>query len=102
MFTIDISATREVVSWNAIIVGYAQNGHAREALALFSQMQLVGLIPTSVTMASVLQACADLVFLKQSMCIHAYVLQCGLESDVFVGNSLVVMYAKCGKAKFAC
>jgi pentatricopeptide repeat protein len=102
MFTIGIYATREVVSWNAIIVGYAQNGHAHEALALFSQMQLVGLIPTYVTMANVLQACVDLVFLKQSMCIHAYVLQCGIESDVFVGNSLVFMYAKCGKAKFAC
>jgi pentatricopeptide repeat protein len=57
MFTVNISATREVVSWKEMIVGYAQNVHAREALALFSQMQLVGLIPTSITMPSALQAC---------------------------------------------
>jgi pentatricopeptide repeat protein len=70
MFTVGISAIREVVSSNAIIVGYAQNGHAREALALFSQMQLMSLIPTSATMASALQACADLVFLKQETLFH--------------------------------
>jgi pentatricopeptide repeat protein len=42
------------VSWNAMVTGYAENGHANEALALFHQMQRVGMKPDSITMLRVL------------------------------------------------
>ncbi len=34
--------------------------------------------------------------LEEGRCVHQEVIQSGLELDVFVGSSLVDMYAKCG------
>eukprot|EP01018_Ginkgo_biloba_P037492 Gb_02031 [translate_table: standard] len=92
---------RDVVSWTAMIAGYAQNGYANEALTLFHQMKLAGVIPDSATMVSVLSACAHLGALQQGKLIHDYIIRCGLESDVFVGTALIDMYAKCGSVDIA-
>eukprot|EP01018_Ginkgo_biloba_P037444 Gb_29868 [translate_table: standard] len=92
---------RDVVSWNAMIAGYAQSGHANEAVLLFQQMRVADITPDSVTMVNVLPACADLGVLQQGKCIHDYIIRCGFESDIFVGNSLIDMYAKCGSIYIA-
>jgi pentatricopeptide repeat protein len=49
---------RNVVSWSALISGYAQQCQAREALKCFEQMQREGLSPNDVTFLSVLTACS--------------------------------------------
>jgi pentatricopeptide repeat protein len=41
----DIMPTRDMVSWNAMIVGYAQNGYVEEALKCFIHMELQGMKP---------------------------------------------------------
>eukprot|EP01018_Ginkgo_biloba_P018588 Gb_36614 [translate_table: standard] len=92
---------RDVVSWNAMTVGYAQNGHANEALILFDEMRLVDVIPDSVTMVSVLTACAHLGDLEQGKWFHKSIISSGLESSVFVGTALIDMYAKCGSVELA-
>eukprot|EP01018_Ginkgo_biloba_P019235 Gb_06193 [translate_table: standard] len=92
---------RDLVSWNAMIGGYAQNGHAREALEFFHQMQLTDVTPDSVTMVSLLQACAHLGSLEEGKRIHDYIIQRGFEEDAFVRNSLIAMYASCGSIKIA-
>eukprot|EP01018_Ginkgo_biloba_P034076 Gb_04449 [translate_table: standard] len=97
----DKISKRNVVSWSAMIAGYAQNGQASEALNLFRQMQLAGVKPNRVTILSVLPACADLVSLQQGKDIHNYIIENELESDVSVGTALVVMYSKCGSIEFA-
>eukprot|EP01018_Ginkgo_biloba_P029405 Gb_03473 [translate_table: standard] len=97
----DKMCNRNGVSWNAMIAGYAQNGHAEEALALFHQMQLEDMVPSTVTMVSVLQACADLRALQQGKWIHDYISKRGFESNIFVANSLIAMYAKCGSIEAA-
>jgi pentatricopeptide repeat protein len=50
-------AARDNVSWNAMIVGYAQNGRAKDALHLFERMLCSNENPDSVTMIGVLSAC---------------------------------------------
>ncbi|KAH9326421.1 hypothetical protein KI387_006599, partial [Taxus chinensis] len=92
---------RDVISWNAMIVGYAQNGHANEALVLYKKMQSAGITPDSVTMASLLQAWARLGDLQQGKQIHDYVIRRRLDSNLRVQNSLVAMYAKCGSLSVA-
>eukprot|EP01018_Ginkgo_biloba_P004748 Gb_35530 [translate_table: standard] len=92
--------TRDVVSWNAMIAGYSQNGQRNEALKLFRQMLLEEVAPTSVTMVSVILECTHLGDLKQAKWIHDYVIRNGFASDVYVGNSLIAMYAKCGSVDF--
>nr|GMD37699.1 pentatricopeptide repeat-containing protein At2g13600-like [Ipomoea batatas] len=49
---------RDWVSWNAIIVGLAQNGQAIEALEIFKDMLIAGEKPDHVTMIGVLCACS--------------------------------------------
>eukprot|EP01018_Ginkgo_biloba_P032703 Gb_11926 [translate_table: standard] len=97
----DKTSDRDVVLWNAMISGYSQNGHANEALTLFNQMQMANVTPDTVTMVGVLQACAHLGVLDQGKWIHGYVIRSGFELDVFIGNSLVAMYAKCGSLDIA-
>eukprot|EP01018_Ginkgo_biloba_P039653 Gb_39956 [translate_table: standard] len=51
---------RNVVSWNAMIGGYAQNGHGERGVKLFGLMQQKCVKPDSVTFVCVLYACSHL------------------------------------------
>ncbi|XP_057871944.2 pentatricopeptide repeat-containing protein At1g15510, chloroplastic isoform X2 [Cryptomeria japonica] len=88
---------RNVVSWNAMIVGYAQNGFVEKALEIFKQMQLTGVKPNSTTFASILPACAKMGALEQGIDIHQSIAEREILSDVVVANALLDMYAKCGR-----
>jgi pentatricopeptide repeat protein len=79
-----------------MIAGYVQIGKANESLALFNQMQPADMKPDTVTIVNVLPACAHLSALQPGKCLHGYIIRSGYESDMFVGNSLIDMYAKCG------
>jgi len=95
-------AERNVVSWNALIAGYTQNGENEEALSLFCLLKRESVCPTHYSFANILKACADLAELHLGMQAHVHVLkhgfkfQSGEEDDIFVGNSLIDMYVKCG------
>jgi pentatricopeptide repeat protein len=64
-------------------------------------MQLADVKPNSVTMVSVLLACAQLAAPQQGKWIHGYIIRCGFQSDLPVENSLLDMYAKCGRIDIA-
>ncbi|KAH9304433.1 hypothetical protein KI387_008837, partial [Taxus chinensis] len=51
---------------------YVQNRCCDEALELFDQMELAGPKPNSITVVSILPACADLEDLQQGKNIHDY------------------------------
>eukprot|EP01018_Ginkgo_biloba_P005616 Gb_23023 [translate_table: standard] len=91
----------DVVSWTAMMAGYAQNGHGEKALKLFRQMQLAGVKPNSKTFVGVLPACANLAALEQGTEIHEKIIRSGFQSYIFVANALVDMYAKCGSIENA-
>ena len=46
-----------IVSWNAVICGYAQNGRGHEAISFYERMQASGVQPNGVTTLGVLWAC---------------------------------------------
>eukprot|EP01018_Ginkgo_biloba_P028159 Gb_32965 [translate_table: standard] len=54
----DRMSERDVVSWNAVIAGYAQHGHGKEALRLFERMQSLSIKPDEFTFIGVLSACS--------------------------------------------
>nr|AKH05203.1 chlororespiratory reduction 2 [Erodium trifolium] len=95
----DEMPVRNVVSWSAMISCYAKNGKHFEALELFQETMLAKTesFPNSVTMVSVLQACAALAALDQGKLVHGYILRRGLDSILPVISSLVTMYGRCGK-----
>jgi pentatricopeptide repeat protein len=93
--------SRDVVTWTAMILGHVQSGQGQKALELFQQMQQEGVRPNSVTIVGVLNACASIVALDEGRCVHQQIVECGWDSDVFVANSLIDMYAKCGSMEDA-
>ncbi|XP_077240034.1 tetratricopeptide repeat (TPR)-like superfamily protein [Tasmannia lanceolata] len=88
--------TRDLVTWNTIIVGCVQNGNCSLGLKMFSEMKAEGVIPDMATMLGVLPACSFLAAKLHGKEIHGSILKCGLECEVPVGNALVEMYSKCG------
>ncbi|XP_075498390.1 pentatricopeptide repeat-containing protein At2g13600 [Primulina tabacum] len=96
---------RNVVSWNALIAGYTQKGSNEEALGLFLLLKREAIWPTHYTFGNLLNACANLSDLKLGRQAHTHVLKQGFrfrhgpDPDVFVGNSLIDMYMKCGSVE---
>ncbi|CAN6906142.1 unnamed protein product [Brassica oleracea] len=88
--------TRTLVSWNAMILGFAQNGRPIEALNYFSQMRAWTVKPDTFTYVSVITALAELSVTHQAKWIHGVVMRNCLDENVFVATALVDMYAKCG------
>eukprot|EP00250_Pteridium_aquilinum_P008242 c17797_g1_i2 orf=176-2521(+) len=85
---------KNIVAWSALIGGYAQYGKAQEALQLFKKMQARGIEADEVTFSYALKACSSSAALEQGRGIHALIIERGLESDSFVGSTLVDMYGK--------
>jgi pentatricopeptide repeat protein len=79
-----------------MILGHVKCGQAQKVLELFKLMQQDGVQPSSVAFVGVLNACASMVVLEEGRCVHHQIIQNGLESVVFVANSLVDIYANCG------
>ncbi len=50
---------------------------------------------TLFTFEGLLKECSSVVAIEEGRCVHQQIIQSGLESDVFVGHSLVDMYARC-------
>ncbi|KAL5557315.1 hypothetical protein UlMin_039551 [Ulmus minor] len=87
---------KNVISWTTMISGYVREGLDKEALNLFHEMQMAGIKPDNVTLASTLSACARLGALEQGSWIHAYIDKNGLHIDPILGCVLIDMYVKCG------
>ncbi|KAL6645777.1 hypothetical protein ACP70R_017385 [Stipagrostis hirtigluma subsp. patula] len=96
---------RDVVSWNSVISAYARAGLYRECLLLFQELARVhaggGVGPNSITVTSVLHACAQLKAVDFGVSVHRLAADSGIDMDVAVWNSIVGFYAKCGCLQYA-
>ncbi|KAH7285817.1 hypothetical protein KP509_33G047500, partial [Ceratopteris richardii] len=87
----------DVVSWNALISGYAQFERNEDALDCFEKMQQEGLCSDPVTLLSILPVCGSREATEKGIRIHAKLVEEGLlEEDCALGTALINMYAKCG------
>jgi pentatricopeptide repeat domain-containing protein 1 len=87
--------------WNRMLVRYVKAGQHEKAVELFQEMQQKGTAPDTYTFVPVLNACASLGALKEGRQVHEQIIQSGYEADVFLGCSLVHMYAKRGSMEDA-
>ncbi|KAL5975151.1 hypothetical protein ACLOJK_031830 [Asimina triloba] len=95
----DETPMRDEVLWNSMITGYSQVGSRDGAFELFGLMNQDEVNQDYFSYVGILNACAGAAALMQGMCIHARAVQCGLDLNVSVGNSLLDMYAKCGSIR---
>ncbi|XAR66123.1 hypothetical protein NMG60_11012216 [Bertholletia excelsa] len=87
---------KNVVLWNAMLGGYAQNGYASDVVELFFSMRVLGFHPDEFTYTSILSACGGLENLEMGRQLHSCIIKEKFEANLFVGNALVDMYAKSG------
>jgi len=88
---------KDLITWNAMISGYAQNGHARRVLEIYREMRKVGGVnPDPVTLLGVLCSCANLGAQGIGGEVEKEIDRFGFRSNSFLMNALINMYARCG------
>ncbi|CAJ1941741.1 unnamed protein product [Sphenostylis stenocarpa] len=87
---------RNVVSWTAIIAGFAQEWRVDMCLELFHQMRGSDLRPNYFTYTSLLSACMGSGALGHGRCAHCQIIHLGFHSYLHIDNALIAMYSKCG------
>ncbi|XP_068329762.1 putative pentatricopeptide repeat-containing protein At3g49142 [Pyrus communis] len=81
--------------YNSIIRAYTLHGFSEETMEIYGRMHCLGLKGDSFTYPFVLKCCAELSRIWIGKCVHGLSLSVGLESDMYVGTSLINMYVKC-------
>ncbi|XP_042497357.1 pentatricopeptide repeat-containing protein At2g01510, mitochondrial-like [Macadamia integrifolia] len=93
--------TRDTVSYNTIIAGLVGHGSCKMAFDFFTRMQGEGFVPTEHTYVSVLNACSQLLDLRLGRQIHGWITARNLRENLYVWNSLIDMYSRCGELDLA-
>nr|GMD67775.1 putative pentatricopeptide repeat-containing protein At3g23330 [Ipomoea batatas] len=91
----EVMPNRDIVTWNTVIGGNVQNRMYGEALEMVREMGNSDLKPNSFTLSSILPIFAEHVDVLKGKEIHGYAIRHGFDKDVFIGSSLIDMYANC-------
>ncbi|KAI8529064.1 hypothetical protein RHMOL_Rhmol12G0196600 [Rhododendron molle] len=86
----------DLVTWSALITGFAQSGDSEKSLMFFKKMSAEGKKADPILLASLLAATAQLAIVGPGSELHCYVLRNGFESEIMVSSALIDMYSKCG------
>ncbi|KAF2324410.1 hypothetical protein GH714_013688 [Hevea brasiliensis] len=86
----------DVRSYTQMASNYLHCGDPGKALELITEMLKMGLRPNKFTLATALDACADLASLEDGKKVHGLRIKLGSQVDVCVDNALLDMYAKSG------
>ncbi|OIT28165.1 PREDICTED: pentatricopeptide repeat-containing protein At4g13650 [Nicotiana attenuata] len=88
--------TRDIISWNGLVSGFAQSGFCEEALEVFSRLNGDGVEANMFTYGSAVSAAANTTNIKQGKQIHARIIKTGYNAEIEASNVLITLYAKCG------
>ncbi|CAH2034820.1 unnamed protein product [Thlaspi arvense] len=83
--------------FNTMIRGYVNETGFEEALCVYVEMIEKGIEPDNFTYPCLLKACTRLKSIREGKQVHGHVFKLGFEADVFVQNSLINMYGRCGE-----
>ncbi|MCL7028114.1 hypothetical protein MKW94_000290 [Papaver nudicaule] len=91
----DIMDAHNVISYNAMIEGYARQGGVCEALDLFHMMRVRSFSPSLLTFVSLLGVSASSSTIELSKQIHGLAVKFGVALDLYTGSALIDVYCKC-------
>ncbi|KAL3720616.1 hypothetical protein ACJRO7_005435 [Eucalyptus globulus] len=97
----DEAARKSATTWSSIISAFAQNEFPWQAVDYFRRMVSGCVLPDDHIFPSATKACAILGRCDVGRSVHSLAVKTGFDVDVFVGSSLVDMYAKCGEVRDA-
>lgn len=86
----------DLVGWSSILSGYVKNGLEEEGLRIFCDMVSGGIEPDAFAFSMVLGACTNLECWDFGTQVHCYIIKIGFDSCLYLENSLMDFYAKCG------
>ncbi|KAJ4802977.1 Pentatricopeptide repeat-containing protein [Rhynchospora pubera] len=92
----DTAKNPDLFLWNTMIRGYTYAELYEEAIAFYHNMFGAGLIANHFTFPFVIKSCTYLAASKEGLKVHARLFKCGLDSDLFIGSSLITMYSAFG------
>eukprot|EP01018_Ginkgo_biloba_P004471 Gb_13863 [translate_table: standard] len=87
---------RNVVSWNAMIAGYAQNGHVNDAFKLFYQMQMTGVKPNLITWNTTITGAAQNGHCDEALKLFHGMRSAGLKPSVVSWTAIIAGHAQNG------
>ncbi|GAB4857203.1 Pentatricopeptide repeat-containing protein At2g37320, variant 2 [Ancistrocladus abbreviatus] len=87
---------RNVVSWTALISGFAREWKVDACLELYSWMRNSMLEPNEFTFTTILSACMGTGSVGKARSAHRQTIHFGFDSHVHVANALISTYCKCG------
>ncbi|XVE67614.1 hypothetical protein DITRI_Ditri09bG0001900 [Diplodiscus trichospermus] len=85
------------ISYNVIITCYAWFGQPEEAIRLFRELQFTQFNRRQFPFSTMLSIAANAQDLRMGQQVHSLAIVTTAHSELLVGNSLVDMYAKCGR-----
>lgn len=88
--------TPDVVSYTAIISGFAKSGCQFEAIGLFMRMRERGIEPNEFTFVAFLTSCSRISEQQLGLQVHSLVVKLGYLFSVYVANALMGLYSRCG------
>ncbi|KAI5010731.1 hypothetical protein ZWY2020_012868 [Hordeum vulgare] len=91
-------ASRDLVSWTAVLSAHAQSGLAVDALELYRRMRGHGVEPDALTLVGVLSSCTHLVARSVGLDVDRHVRQRlpGFRANVQLCSALINFHARCG------
>ncbi|KAI3675094.1 hypothetical protein L1987_84678 [Smallanthus sonchifolius] len=83
-----------------LIGSYSQAGRWVEVFSVLGVMILDEMLPDMYLVHAILRACGAVEFLRYGQMVHGFVLKRDT-ADLFVGNSVIDFYSKCGESDYA-
>ncbi|XP_008219995.1 PREDICTED: putative pentatricopeptide repeat-containing protein At3g15130 [Prunus mume] len=88
---------KNLVSWSALILGYAQECNLLQAMDLFRQLRVsIQHQVDGFVLSSLMGVFADFALVEQGKQMHAFTIKIPSGLDISVTNSILDMYLKCG------
>lgn len=75
---------------------FAESDTPNDSILLFYQLRKFSVLPDSFTCSFVLKACSQLLDLLHGRIVHGYIEKLGFQSNLFLQNTIVHLYASCG------
>ncbi|KMT20483.1 hypothetical protein BVRB_1g004700 [Beta vulgaris subsp. vulgaris] len=92
---------KDLVMWSAMVSICVKSGEFMGAIEVFRNMICEGIVPNFVSIVNVLPACAKLDSLALGKQVHGFALKTSFHYVIYIQNSLIDMYAKCGGFMYA-
>ncbi|KAK8642396.1 hypothetical protein V6N13_011740 [Hibiscus sabdariffa] len=92
---------KNLYTWSAMIGAYTRESRWKIVVELFFLMMEDGVLPDEFLFPRILQACANCGDARTGRLLHSLVIRLGMVGLTRVSNSVLAVYAKCGKLSSA-